>query len=72
MLFKYCILKNIFMNLYFFFISNNVKILVKKYVWFFLVLFEIICIMINVILKELFSFDNKMIIIFYKLLFEDI
>lgn len=58
------------MNLYFFF---NVKILVKKYVWvFFLVLFEIICIMINIILKELFSFDNKMIIIFYKILFEDI
>lgn len=69
MLFKYCILKNIFMNLYFFF---NVKILVKKYVCFFLVLFEIICIMINIILKELFSFDNKMIIIFYKILFEDI
>lgn len=58
------------MNLYFFF---NVKILVKKYVCF-LVLFEIICIicMINIILKELFSFDNKMIIIFYKILFEDI
>lgn len=39
---------------------------------FFFVLFEIICIMINIILKELFSFDNKMIIIFYKILFEDI